>query len=243
MIVLGIDTATADTAVGLLRADGSLHTRRHVPAPGDRPGHVAQILPLARELLADAGIAWTALDRVAVGVGPGTFTGLRIGVATARALARTAGAEVVAVSTPAVLAAGSGHDGPVLAALDARRGEAFAAAWADGRTAARGAGPDCGPLAVAPDGLADVLLGVHGGGGLAVGDGAVRYRDALEAAGLTVPQDADPRHHVDAGVLCRLGALAAPAAAGGAVLPDYVRAPDAVPTAQRIAAARAGDAS
>ena len=238
MIVLGIDTATADTAVGLLLADGTVIARRHVPEPGGRPGHVSQILPLARELLDEAGIRWTELERVAVGVGPGTFTGLRIGVATARALAHTAGASLVGVSTPAVLAAGAGHGGPVLAALDARRGEAFAAAWADGTTAAAGAGPDAGPVAVAPDALTGVLGALTGAtGALAVGDGAVRYRAPLQTAGITVPPDGDPRHHVDAATLCRLGAGAAAARDG--VLPDYVRAPDAVPTAQRLAAARA----
>lgn len=240
MIVLGIDTATADTAVGLLLADGTVIARRHAPEPGGRPGHVAQILPLARELLDEAGLGWAELGRVAVGVGPGTFTGLRIGVATARALAHTAGVPLVGVSSPAVLAAGAAHDGPVLAALDARRGEAFAAAWADGTAAAAGAGPDAGPLAVAPQELCRVLHDLSGvSGGLAVGDGAVRYRAPLEAAGMTVPAGDDPRHHVDAGMLCRLGARVS--ASQGGVLPDYVRAPDAVPTAQRLAAARAAD--
>jgi len=240
VIVLGLDTATADTAAGLLLADGTVRTRHHVPDPGERPGHVTALLPLVRELLAEAGVRWTDIERVAVGVGPGSFTGLRIGVATARALARTAGATLVGLSTPAVLAAAAAHDGPVLAALDARRGEAFAAAWADGAGAGVGAAPDRGPVTVDPQDLASVLADlIPVPGALAVGDGAVRYRAALEAEGLTVPADGDARHHVNGGTLCRLGALPTASPVGDAVLPDYVRAPDAIPTAERLAAARA----
>jgi tRNA threonylcarbamoyladenosine biosynthesis protein TsaB len=240
VIVLGLDTATADTAVGLLLADGTVLTRSHVPAAGERPGHVAQLLPLARELLTEAGVGWTAVERVAVGVGPGTFTGLRIGVATARALAHTTGSRLVGISTPATLAAAAEHDGPLLVALDARRGEAFAAAWKDGAAPVRGAEPDAGPVAVAPDDLATVLSDLAPTSrALAIGDGATLYRDRLEAAGLVVPADADPRHRVDAGRLCRLAALPGVALDQDDVLPRYVRAPDAVPTAQRLAAAAA----
>lgn len=240
MIVLGLDTATPDTAVALLLADGTCRTRHHVPAAGERPGHVSQALPLAQALLDEAGLPWTAVDRIAAGTGPGTFTGLRIGLATARGLAAAAGVPLVGVATPAVLAAATGHDGPVLAVLDARRGEVFASGWSSGARAAAGADPDVGPVAVAPGDLAGLVTAIAGPGrAQAVGDGAVRHRGDLEAAGLDVPGDDDPRHRVDAAVLCRLGATAAPGPAGG-VLPAYVRAPDAVPTAVREAARAEG---
>lgn len=226
-VLLALDTATADTVVGLRLPDGTLLRRRHRPAAGERPGHVQQLLPLATEVLEEAGLGWTDVGRIAIGVGPGTFTGLRIGVATARALAATCGAELVGVSSLAAVAAASDAAGPVVACLDARRRELFAADWASPADAAAGRPPRTGPVAVEP-----ALLGglVALGTALAVGDGAVLYRDVLEAAGASVPPDGDPRHAVDPGALCALGAAATPE---GDVLPAYVRRPDAVPTALR----------
>lgn len=226
-VLLAVDTATAHTVVGLCLPDGTVLSRRHRPGPGERPGHVQQLLPLATEVLAEAGVGWPDVTRIAVGVGPGTFTGLRIGVATARALASTAGAELVGVPSLAAVAGASTADGPVVACLDARRRELFASAWPTAAAAADGRAPHTGPVAVEP-----ALLGglVDLGGTLAVGDGAVLYRGILEAGGAVVPPDDDPRHDVDPGTLCALGSRATP---GSDVLPAYVRRPDAVPTALR----------
>ena len=153
MIVLGLDTATAATAVALLddaRPDAATE-RRHEPAAGERPGHAAQLLTLAAELLAAAGLRFADVDRIAVGVGPGTFTGLRIGVASARALAQGSGAELVGVSTLRALAVAAEPAAPagsgVLAVIDARRGEAFAAGWRAGAAVLE-------PAALAPAELA-----------------------------------------------------------------------------------------
>lgn len=226
MIVLGLDTATPATVVGLRLADGSTLQAREEPAAGERPGHTTQLLPLARELLAQAGLSWGALERIAVGVGPGTFTGLRIGVATARGLAQSLGVEVVGISTLRVLAeAALGGAEPwdrrrVLAMIDARRGEAFAALYST-------EGELTPPRALPPtelEGIATQNGGVHEW--LAVGDGALRFRGYLEAIAVAVPASASPLHRVDAGVLCEL-ALSARAGEPEAVLPDYRRRPDA----------------
>jgi tRNA threonylcarbamoyladenosine biosynthesis protein TsaB len=244
-VILGLDTATPATAVALLPDDGEPIELRHEPAPGERPGHAAQLLPLAQRALAALGASFADVARIGVGVGPGTFTGLRIGVATARALAQATGAELAAVSTLDALAEPVGRDRPVLAVLDARRGEAFAAAYVGGERVA-------GPVAIAPEELpafaeqaiaapapdGPVALPAPGGpaafavgGGpaswLAVGDGAVRFRDRLVPAA-DVPGDDSTLHRVSALAVCRL-ARAAPTVDRDALLPEYVRAPDAVP--------------
>jgi tRNA threonylcarbamoyladenosine biosynthesis protein TsaB len=170
MIVLGFDTATPATAVGLRLADGSTLRAYDQPAAGARPGHTTQSLTLASELLAQAGIGWGALERIAVGVGPGTFTGLRVGIATARGLAQSLGIEVVGVSSLRVLAEAALRESDsqtrgVLAAIDARRGEAFVAAYdAQGELAP--------PRALPPEDLAKIPgeLGDRGRGTLAVGE-------------------------------------------------------------------------
>jgi tRNA threonylcarbamoyladenosine biosynthesis protein TsaB len=222
VIVLAFDTATPATVVGAARDAALLAQRRHDPAPGERPGHGPMLLALCAEALGEAGLGWSDVERVGVGVGPGTFTGLRIGVATGRALAQGLGAEVAAVSTLEALAVAA-RDGAhaVLAVLDARRGEAFAAGWD-----AAGA-PLLAPVAWPPERLGEAL-GTGPGPWLAVGDGAVRFREALETAGAAVPDDASPLHRVDAGALCRLAAEGPPVQRDGLV-PHYVRAPDAVP--------------
>ena len=86
-----MDTATPATAVAVWAPEGPAVERRDDPAPGERPGHASRLLALVDEVVDD----WEAITRIAVGVGPGGFTGLRIGVATARALAQAAGAQLV----------------------------------------------------------------------------------------------------------------------------------------------------
>ena len=187
--------------------------------PGERPGHARELLALVRRALDAVGADYVDVRRIGVGVGPGTFTGLRIGVATARALAQATGAEVAAVSTLEALAAAAATDRAVLAVLDARRGEAYAAAFHDGERL-------LGPLAIAPDGLA-ALADPRRAPWLAVGDGALRFRDRLEPAA-EVPADASPLHGASALAVCRLAREARPVDRD-ALLPEYVRQPDAVP--------------
>ena len=216
MNLLAFDTATPATAVGLL-TESLRRELRHDPAPGERPQHAAQVLELARRLLDEAGLDFGDLDRIAVGTGPGTFTGLRIGVATARALAQGTGAELVGVSTLRALAEGARGEGAgaVLAVLDARRGEAFVGGW-------RGADEVVPPAAVTPELLARIA---GAGASLAVGDGAVRFRAVLEPTGATVPADGSPLHRVSALTLADLAAGATPS--GRDVVPEYLRLPDA----------------
>jgi tRNA threonylcarbamoyladenosine biosynthesis protein TsaB len=218
-VILGLDTATPATAVAVLPADGEPVELRHDPAPGERPGHAAQLLPLARRALRAAGATFADVRRIGVGVGPGTFTGLRIGVATARGLAQATGAELAPVSTLAALAEAAADERPVLAVLDARRGEAFAAAFRCGEQLVA-------PVAVAPEELAD-LADPALAPWLAVGDGAVRFRERLEPAA-EVPADPSALHRVSALAVCRLAGVAR-TVDRDALLPDYVRAPDAVP--------------
>lgn len=231
MIVLGFDTATPATVVALLDAaePGAAAERCHEPAAGERPGHAGRLLALAAELLGEAGLGFADVDRIAVGVGPGTFTGLRIGVATARALAQSSGAELATVSTLRALAVAAEPDAPpghgVLAVVDARRGEAFAAGWRDGA-------PVLEQRATPPAQLAGWLR-EEGGPWLAVGDGALRFRSDLEGAGCSVAADGSAQHRVSARAICRLALEDPGGTARDRVVPDYLRPPDAVPAPRK----------
>jgi len=230
--LLGIDTSTAGTAVALRLGDGTAREARDDPPAGAHPGHATKLLALAEPLLAEAGIGWNELDRIAVGVGPGTFTGLRVGVTTARGLAQSLDVELVGVGSLAALAEPALAQGRVLAVLDARRGEVFAAAFERGRDGRPVAAAD--PVALVPERLRGLLGGAGAGeGSIAVGDGAVRYRGQAEAAGARVPADGDPVHLVTGAAVCRLGAHLHPETA---VVPDYRRRPDAELALERAAA-------
>ena len=218
MILVALDTASPATVTGVLLADGSVVEARDDPPAGSRGDHAARLLPLVEQALSQAGVEWGDVDRLAVGVGPGGFTGLRIGIATARALAQGYGLPLVPVGSLAALAAGA--EGTVAAVLDARRGEVFAGVWEVGREL-------MAPAALPPAELAQRLARLDAPV-QAVGDGSVRFRAELERAGVVIPADGSSVHRISATPLCRLGAVGEPAERDR-LLPDYLREPDAKP--------------
>jgi tRNA threonylcarbamoyladenosine biosynthesis protein TsaB len=193
MLTLAFDTATG-TATSALVRDGQVL--------GERTGRAVEVLADADELLRTAGAVPRDLDLLAVGVGPGSFTGVRIGLAAARGVALALDLPVAGVSTLEALAAGAPGAVPV---IDARRGEVFV--LSSGRV-----------RCLAPDAL-DV-----GTGGTYVGDGAVRYRTAIEAAGGVVPPDDSDVHVPRARFHAELAGEGRPAEQ---VEPLYLRVPDA----------------
>ncbi|HEY1714584.1 MAG TPA: tRNA (adenosine(37)-N6)-threonylcarbamoyltransferase complex dimerization subunit type 1 TsaB [Solirubrobacteraceae bacterium] len=231
MKVLGFDTATRATTVALLDSDrDEAVERRDDPPHGARPRHTTRLMALVVEVLEVAGADWSAVDRIAVGVGPGTFTGLRIGVATAHALARARGIELVGVSTLHSLARGAGARrlaaaDSVMGVIDARRSEVFAAGWAATEVSRPDAAPLLSPRALAPDALAQAM-GSDGRAWLAVGDGAVEFRQALEHVGARIPEPDSELNRVSAIEHCRLALGLVPEPPEG-VQPEYLRLPDA----------------
>ena len=231
MRILAFDTATPATTVALSGVGDVVYTARDDPKPGARPAHATRLLPLTAIVLERAGVGWDEVDRIGVGVGPGTFTGLRIGIATARALARARDIPLVGVSTLQSLALAGpsashalGAYDTVLAVLDARRGEVFAASWRmseieEFETAL------LIPRPFAPEALAELVTPL-GPTTLAIGDGAIAFREVLERSGAFIPEDDSQLHRVTATNHCRLaGGLQA--SVPDEVRPEYLRAPDA----------------
>lgn len=230
MRILALDTATRATAVALLDApDGIALEARDDPEPGTRPRHTTRLMGLIVELLDRSGAGWEAVDRIAVGVGPGTFTGLRIGVATARALAQATSIPLLGVSTLEALALGAvpeaGADAVIVPVLDARRGEVFAAAWGGAGSTVAPWTRRLEPRAAAPEALADELREL-GPATLVVGDGAVEFRGVLERSGARIPDSRSRLHRVSAINHCRLAEGDVPPAPVD-VRPEYLRLPDA----------------
>jgi tRNA threonylcarbamoyladenosine biosynthesis protein TsaB len=228
MKVLAFDTATRATSVALDELE-----LRDDPPDRVRPRHTTRLMALIVEVLDRTGTSWAEVDRIAVGIGPGTFTGLRIGVATARALARARGIPVVGISTLESLALNATACSPtgtepdvadfeaVLAVLDARRGEVFAAAW----ELRRRRRPLLAARAVTPDELAGVVAG-FGLRTLALGEGAVEFRAVLERSGALIPAEGSTLNRVTAVNHARLARTLA-ATDPDQVRPQYLRLPDA----------------
>jgi len=160
VLVLAFDTATGVATSALVDGDEVL---------GERLSRAQTLLEDVDALLRQGGAHPRDLDALAIGIGPGSFTGVRIGLAVARGLALSLDLRGGGVSTLAALAAGAPGALPV---IDAKRKEVFT--LVDGE-----------PAVLTPDAVR---------GSLCVGDGAVRYRDVLEANGAEIPPDGDERH-------------------------------------------------
>lgn len=221
MRTIGFDTATDDTVVGALDGDRTVFEFVGSPRQGARPTHSAELMP-AIEQAADALGGWDRVERLVVGVGPGTFTGLRIGIATAQGIRLASGVDVVPVSTLAALAASIEvpSDAVRVPVLDARREEVFVAAYrASGEQLVE---PSVGPPAEIFESVAASVSGA-----VAAGSGAIRFRSDLEAAGLESVGTDPADNRLSGGALCRVGRDLRPSPNKEPIEPIYLRAPDA----------------
>ena len=191
--MLAFDTAT-DVATSALVDDGEVLA--------ERASRARTLLEDVDALLRQGGAHARDLGALAVGIGPGSFTGVRIGLATARGLALALDLRGAGVSTLAALAAGAPGAVPV---VDARRSEVFA--LVDGE-----------PSVLAPE---DLTIAA---GTVCIGDGARRYRALFEANGAVVPPDDDERHVPRARLHAALAGELGPV---DAIEPLYLRVPDA----------------
>jgi len=221
VVVVGFDTATADTAVAATRDGEVLHEALLGLSEKGGPQHTTALLAEV-ERAAGATGGWEGVGRIAVGIGPGSFTGLRVGIATARALALSRGLPVSGVGTLEALARGLGEvagERPCLAVLDARRGEVAAAAYS-------GAGEHLwGPWLGGPEELATQIPALPEAA-LCGGSGAVRFRQQLTNRAVEILDDAEPVHRVAARHICALAA-GADEDESGSIAPIYLRPPDA----------------
>lgn len=166
---------------------------------------------------------WPEVDRLAVGIGPGNFTGLRVGIATARGLALGRGLPISGVGTLDALARGLGEVAGAtarLAVTDARRGEVFAALYSAAGERLRD------PFVCPPEELAE-RIGPLPEAVLCAGSGAVRFRQKLASRDVEIPDDADPVHRIAARHVCALAATDPGEDDSAPVAPLYLRPPDA----------------
>lgn len=206
MIVLGLDTCLNACSVAVVDGGRVLAHRSEVMARG----HQERLAPMAQAVMADAGLPFAALERIGVTVGPGSFTGLRVGIAFAKGLASALGLPAVPVGALEALAA-EGGEGLVAAAIDARRDQVYLQGFDAGRPLMA---PDALPLGQAAARIVELSMGRPL---TLVGSGAPLLADAAPAARVLTPEGCDARK------VAELAAARAPAP----LKPLYLRAPDA----------------
>ncbi len=219
MLILALDSSTGTVTVAVGRAEEGAGREMIAEVSVASRGASETLLPAAHDALGLAGTSLGEVERILVGVGPGTFTGIRITLAAVRALSLATGAALSRNSTLAALAAPAllgAAEPEVLAVLDAKRRQVFVQRFGD--DGARGK-----ILCYAPEELPAMLAPAEERT-LLVGDGAVRYREALSGLG-RIPPGASPLHRVTA-VGHVLSADLTPVPAHEAV-PLYIREPDA----------------
>lgn len=205
MFVLGLDTCLAACSVAVSDGARVLAHESEVMARG----HQERLAPMAERVMAAAGLPFASLQRIGVTVGPGSFTGLRVGLAFAKGLAAALDAKLVGIGSLEALA--EEVDGLAFAVVDARRDQVYLQAFEAGRPLMA---PDALELGTAAARIAEVAAGRPM---TLVGSGAPLLRDFAPGARVLTPEGADARH------VARLAAARAP----GPVRPLYLRAPDA----------------
>lgn len=210
--VLAIDSALAACSVAVL-VDGRLAAHRFEPMAR---GHAERLLPMVREVAAEARLGFADFDLFAVTVGPGHFTGLRVGLAAAQGLALAWGRPLAGVTTlEAVAAAVPAGGRPLVVALESKREDLYVQVFVGGRAIDR-------PMALAPERVADWAWPP---GELALaGDGAARLQPLLAAAGLRSLRLGPDTP--DAAAVARLAAGRHGTAAALPAEPLYLRPPD-----------------
>lgn len=228
MISLGFDTATAVTVVCLCGVEGEplVYTQERPAGPEKRPDHSAELLPRIKELLDRAGAGFRDVGQIAVGVGPGTYTGMRIGIATANALAQALSIPIRPFSTLKLLAAGMScelEETELVPVIDAKRGQLFISLYIREGEGLRRVGDE---VVSAAGGLSAVLETSEAGQTVVAGDGAIRYREEIERSGIKVAPAISRSHMLQAARICEI-LEETPLLGPGEVVPRYLRLPDA----------------
>lgn len=219
MKILAFDTAMAACSVAVVEADRGDYVLLAEHQEARPRGHAEVLVPLIGEVMERAGTTFAGLDRIAVTTGPGTFTGVRIGIATARGLALASGVPLVGVTTLEAIAADAVERGaqsrPVACVIDARRGEVYIQCFR----------PDMEPLgdpaALPYETAAARLAGIAP---LLVGTGVHLITPFLSPE-VVVASDEQAADQPRAAVIARRAAMAEPPAEPP--VPLYLRAPDA----------------